>query len=217
MSQENRNPLCTSLNCGKCNSCLPSTPWLMDSGASKHFTMNMDEFSSYESIPANSKNKVITANGETFIEGKGTVFLKHDVERNSQVSECTTHLSPVYYIPGLSSRLMSMGEFLHSELEVRGSAESLELIEKRGKIAMQCLPVQRSDTIYWVKTQTVMPSKANVTTIHIADYDIWHKQLGHVSPKALSKMPKSTQKFPRVQTPKFIPVCPSCAEGKMKS
>jgi len=83
MSQENLNPLCMSLNCGKCNSCLPGAPWLMDSGASKHFTMNMSEFSSYESILANSKNKVITANGETFIEGKGTVFLKHEVERNS--------------------------------------------------------------------------------------------------------------------------------------
>jgi len=104
MSQENKNPLCTSLNCGKCNSCLPGAPWLMDSGASKHFTMNMSEFSSYESIPANSKNKVITANGETFIEGKGTVFLKHEVERNGQVIEQRTmRLSPVYYIPGLSS------------------------------------------------------------------------------------------------------------------
>jgi len=49
---------------------------------SKHFTMNLDEFSLYESIPANNKNKVITANGETFIEGKGTVFLQHNVERN---------------------------------------------------------------------------------------------------------------------------------------
>jgi len=46
----------------------------MDSGASKHFTMNMDDFSSYESIPASNKNKVITTNGKTFIEGKGTVF-----------------------------------------------------------------------------------------------------------------------------------------------
>jgi len=215
MSQENKTPLCTSLNCEKCNSCSPGAPWLMDSGASKHFTMNMDEFHSYESIPANSKNKVITANGKTFIEGKGTVFLQHNVERNGWVIEqWTTCLSPIYYIPGLSSQLMSMGEFLHSGLKVQGSTESLELIEKCGKIAMQCLPVQRSDTIYWVKTQTVMPSKANVATIHVADYDIWHKWLGHVSPKVLSK---STQKFPRVQTPKFIPICPGCAEGKMKS
>jgi len=73
MFQENKVPLCTSLNCGKCNSCSPSAPWLMDSGTSKHFTMNMDDFSLYESIPASNKNKVITANGETFIEGKGTV------------------------------------------------------------------------------------------------------------------------------------------------
>jgi len=64
---------------------------------------------------------------------------------------------------------MSMGEFLHSGLEVQGSAKSLELIEKCGKIAMQHLPVQRSDTIYWVKTQTIMPAKVNVATIHIAD------------------------------------------------
>jgi len=82
MSQENKTPLCTSLNCGKCNSCSPGAPWLMDSGASKHFTMNLDESSSYKSIPASNKNKVITANGKTFIEGKGTVFLQHNVERN---------------------------------------------------------------------------------------------------------------------------------------
>jgi len=45
MSLDNKNPLCTSLNCGKCNSCLPSAPWLMDSGTSKHFSVNMDDFS----------------------------------------------------------------------------------------------------------------------------------------------------------------------------
>jgi len=110
-----------------------------------------------------------------------------------------------------------MGEFLHSGLKIWGSTKSLELIKKCGKIAMQCLPVQRSDTIYWVKTQTVMPSKVNVATIHVADYDIWHKRLGHVFPKGLRKMPMSTQKFPQIQPPKFIPICPGCAQGKMKS
>jgi len=85
------------------------------------------------------------------------------------------HLSPVYFISGLSSQLMSMGEFLHSGLGVWGSAESLELIKKCGKIAMQYLPVQKADTIYWVKTQTVMLAKVNVTTVYIADYNIWHK------------------------------------------
>jgi len=85
------------------------------------------------------------------------------------------HLSPVYFISGLSSQLMSMGEFLHSGLEVQGSAESLELIENCDKVVMQCLPVQKADTIYWIEYQTVMPAKANVATIHVADYDIWHK------------------------------------------
>ena len=79
-----------------------------------------------------------------------------------------------------------MGEFLHSGLEVQGSAKSLELIKKCDNAVMQCLPILKVDTIYWVKPQTVMLAKANVMTIHVADYDIWHKQLGHVSPKALS-------------------------------
>jgi len=70
---------------------------------------------------------------------------------------------------------MSMGEYLHSGLKVQGSAKSLELIKKHDKAVMQCLPMQKADTIYWVKSQTVMPAKANVTTIYIADYNIWHK------------------------------------------
>jgi len=87
MSLDNKNPVCTSLRCGRCHSCSPGAPWLMDSGASKHFSMNMEDFSSYESIPANNKNRVITANGETFIEGKGTVFIQHNVERNGRRPE----------------------------------------------------------------------------------------------------------------------------------
>jgi len=100
MSQENKNPLCTSLNCGKCNSCLPGTPWLMDSGTSKHFTMNMDDFSSYKSIPASNKNKVITTNGETFIEGKGTVFLQHNVEKKWSKAQAVNHtlVSCLFYV-----------------------------------------------------------------------------------------------------------------------
>jgi len=84
-------------------------------------------------------------------------------------------LSPIYYMSGLSSQLMSMGEFLHSGLEVWGSAKSLELTEKHDNVVMQCLPMQKADTIYWVKSQTGMPAKANVTTVYIADYNIWHK------------------------------------------
>jgi len=75
MSQENLNPLCTSLNCGKCNSCLPGAPWLMDSGASKHFTMNMSEFSFYESIPANSKIRLLPQTARPLLREKAPCFL----------------------------------------------------------------------------------------------------------------------------------------------
>jgi len=86
----------------------------------------MSEFSSYESIPANSKNKVITANGETFIEGKGTVFLKHEVERNGRVIEQrTTRLSPVYYIPWIIFSIDVHGRIFTLRLEFRGDPPNL--------------------------------------------------------------------------------------------
>jgi len=74
MSQENKIPLCTSLNCGKCNSCSPGAPWLMDSGASKHFTMNLDEFSLYESIPANSKIRLLLPMARPLLREKAQCF-----------------------------------------------------------------------------------------------------------------------------------------------
>jgi len=119
MSSRNINSLCSSKNCGKCNSCSPGAPWLMDSGASKHFTMKMDNFSSDESIPKSSKSQVATTNGITFMEGKGSVFIEHNVERNGhRIDKHITCLSPVYYISGLNSQLMSMGELLHHGLKV---------------------------------------------------------------------------------------------------
>jgi len=167
---------------------LPSTPWLMDSGASKHFTMNMSEFSSYESIPANSKNKVITTNGETFIEGKGTVFLKHKVEkRRSKYLNATTHLSLHLLHLWIISRLMSMGEFLHSGLEVRGSTESLELIKSMAKLLCSVYLFKGLSTIYWGrKPRLWCCPKQNVTTIHVADSD-------HLAQATRTCVPKGTQ------------------------
>jgi len=59
------------------------------------------------------------------------------------------------------------------------SAKSLEMIGKNNKPIISCHLLSKQDTAYYVQTTTVLLDKANVATVHVADYDTWHKYLGH--------------------------------------
>ena len=53
------------------------------------------------------------ANNITQVEVAGTVFITHTVlPRNGKAYEKTTCLQPVYYLNGLNTRLLSIGDFL---------------------------------------------------------------------------------------------------------
>jgi len=61
------------------------------------------------------------ANSVTQVEMAGTVFITHTVlPRNGKAIKKTTHLQPVYYLNGLNTRLLSMGEFLNDEQLIFG-------------------------------------------------------------------------------------------------
>jgi hypothetical protein len=90
--------------------CFPSmsetdkTLWMLDSGASRHFTYDINDFVVYEAIPEHIE--VLTATTTTKIVGMGTVIIK--TERGAH------RISPVWYIPELTTRLLSLGQFLQS-------------------------------------------------------------------------------------------------------
>jgi hypothetical protein len=95
--------LCFS--CMDCNdecNCKTGADWIMDSGASKHFTSNLDDFSSYEELPNAENALVLTAANSLSIVGKGMVIIRHNVEDRNISYERTTHLYPVFYVPGLT-------------------------------------------------------------------------------------------------------------------
>jgi hypothetical protein len=79
--------------------------WLIDSGASAHFTNNINDFVEYEELT--SQTFVRTANSSAQTMGKGTVIL------SLSTSE-VVRISPVFYIPSLNCQLLSMGVFLHA-------------------------------------------------------------------------------------------------------
>ena len=62
---------------------------------------------------------IYTANGQTEITGKGTVIFT--------VDGCTIRVYPIYYIPDIKTRLLSLGQFLQSRLHSRESACDITL------------------------------------------------------------------------------------------
>ena len=90
--------------------------WMLNSGASWHFTYDTNDFIELEAI---TPLPIYTANGQTEITGKGTVIF--------MVDRCTIRVYPIYYIPDIKTRLLSLGQFLQSRLHSRGSAHDITL------------------------------------------------------------------------------------------
>jgi len=99
----------------------PQQPqWLLDSGASMHFTGQRSDL--VDAFKLAQPLMIQMANNITQVEEAGTVFITHTVlPHNGKVYEKTTHLQPIYYLNGLNTRLLSMGEFLNDEQLIKGN------------------------------------------------------------------------------------------------
>ena len=215
------NSLIPSLNrfafhAQKCEKCkeLGHKAWILDSGASMHFTYKLNDFIEYE--PVKDAGFVRTASSASLrIEGRGTILLSHFVEKKGSREITTSRIYPVYYIPGLSAMLLSMGVFLNDNQEVRGNCENITFASSlTRKPLLSAYPRHRLDTIFWIESQE---NTASFATIFAADYDVWHKRLGHPSQDVL-KRAKELKSFPNdLKFPSHPPLCRGCAEGKLHS
>jgi len=96
--------------------------WILDSGASLHFTGDMNDFIEYTPLEKNiTANTATSAN--TQIIGKGTVMMA------VEGSEHMVRIAPVFYVPDLSMRLLSLGVFLRGGLQLNGNTERISLLQ----------------------------------------------------------------------------------------
>ena len=163
-------------NCAECRSKV-SSMWLLDSGASAHFTNNKDDFIEYE---PSERQPVRTAAHTIWVEGQGTVLLRHYL--NGKL--VTTRLYPVLYIPAIATRLLSMGEFLQQGLHVKGSSLRITLTHKN-KPFVQCRPLIIGQTLYWLDALTTTVEARFIEAIYKVDYDLMHHCLRHPSNEVL--------------------------------
>jgi hypothetical protein len=143
----------------------------------------------------------------TRVVGKGTVLMAID--------DKVLRIGPVYYIPDLNTRLLSLGQFLQSGLHSWGSARTISL-HKGDDDFIAFYPRSKTNTIYVVKSLLGAKVDSMVETIYTIDFETMHRQLVHPSNDVLRKAGKYTKDFPNIQIPTEH-ICPGCAQGKISN
>jgi len=193
--------------------------WMLDSGASRHFTWNMDDFVDFEYL--SEPIVATTANGVAHITGKGTVLLNAPVNSDARDFEkhgakfSTVKLHPVYFMPELTTRLLSLGQFLRDGLTVQGSLSQLVLFTQKRERFLVFERQSPEDTLYYIASPPRNDVMNIFSTTHLVDYELMHRRFAHPSREVLRNAEKHTRGFPRVEFPLKDPICSGCAKGKM--
>lgn len=187
--------------------------WMLDSGASLHFTYNKSDFVDFTEFEEKDRIPVGTATTVAWITGFRTILLNVPGKNNKNT---TIRLSPVHYIPNLTAHLLSLGMFLKDGMKSIGDNEAI-VIKQNNSPWLTFTPRHAGDTIYILKSQPVQKILGNTIDIYTADYTTMHRRFGHPSDEVLSKFPENTKGTNKVPIPSKKVPCKGCSEGKMSN
>ena len=120
--------------------------WMLDSGASMHFTYSMNDYADFRYYGA--RRPLYTADGVTYMIGEGTVLVPLE-------SGSILKLTNVALVPNLTSKLVSMGALLQDGLEARASTANISFY-KDSKLIVAFEPRNMGDTIYVTHAQPIV-------------------------------------------------------------
>jgi len=162
------------------NSKLSGAFWLLDSGASRHFTSDIGDFASYNALKRAHYTKM--ANGVALIAGIGTVLLQC-LDHNSGDEKVVT-LTQVLHMPGATARLISMGKMLQRNYRVTGDKRGISLIGKADCLWFGPDPEDDCNIIFGIRS--ILINRSNyIASMSKVDYDIMHWRFGHPSKEVL--------------------------------
>jgi hypothetical protein len=189
---------------------------MADSGASECFTHTQSDLTEFEVLD----DKELVAKSKTNslkIKGKGVWIITHEVTHRGKKQTITSCLYPVYYLPGLTHRLMSVSHLLNDGLELKGSSSSPEFLAKTASTKWPLLQFKLSSlgqNIYCRLTS--WHAILAMSSVFTVDYNIMHRCFAHPHKDVLRHASGNTQNFPSdMSFPSIDPISQSCAEGKM--
>ena len=167
-----------SANCVKCktNKKQDLIELLADSGASLKFTHEQSDLSKFQEVHDDDFNMQTAAKSPPLaVKGVGCMFLTTSVTSGTR-SEKLIRLYPVFYIPGINHRFLSVGTLLNQGLMLRGSSSHLEFrSHKSNQLEIVCEPHELGQTIYWLSAKLASAdSLLAKSLICSVDYDIMH-------------------------------------------
>ena len=140
-----------------------------------------------------------TANGgQSAIKGWGTVLLSC-LDGHGHVH--AVRVGPVGHVPGLTDRLLSLGQFLHQDMTVRGDTKRILLL-KDDMVYLRFTPNPVRMNYYVLPIVSNNANSIQYELVYAVDYQTLHRCLGHVSRDVMRQMRKGTVGFPgNVQIP----------------
>ena len=176
---------CPKASCLKCKGLAPRSiepGWMMDDGASNHFTPLKSDFLSYRSFP--SPERANTAANPLRILGSGTILIQYELEDKGKMHTKIVRLREVLYVPQISQRILSIGSFLQEGLRIYGDAKKITLYIPGKEIpVMECVPLTGRGTIYWLMAKKAI--RGTINKVFKEDYNLMHRRMAHPSKEVL--------------------------------
>ena len=196
-----------SANCVKCktNKKQDLIELLADSDTSLNFTHERSDLSEFQEVHDNDFDIQTAAKSPPLaVKGVGCMFLMTSAISGTR-SKKLICLYPVFYVPGINHRFLSVGTLLNQGLTLRGS-----------QLEIMCEPHEPGQTIYWLSAKLASAdSLLAKSLICSVDYNIMHRCFGHPSKDVLRHASGTTLGFPSITFPPEEHICHGCAEGQM--
>jgi Integrase core domain/GAG-pre-integrase domain len=208
---------CSGSHCTICKglgSNLRNPEWMLDSGATAHFTPVFSDFIAFTRFK--EPLKVNMASTPIIQFGFGTVLLSYPLFNSKMGIEetKTLRIRDVLFVPHITQRILSLGEFLDQGMHVYGDAHMMTLIlPKSLTLVFQCSPLYSGEKLFWLRASSVTLTSLNLVVVE--DYELMHRRLGHPSKEVMQRALQNTRGFPKVDFPRCETICPGCAQGKM--
>src|SRR5712691_1924446 len=179
--------------------------WMLDSGASLHFTNDINDFIQYRLSEEVVTVDTAETDAKMDIIGHGTVLLV--------VGDRALRVWPVFHVPALATRILSMGQFLQSGLVSYGSASKITLLDKKGVEFLAFVPRVHKDTLFVLRSR--IGQHEDLAKIYSVTFDTMHRRMAHPSDEVMQKAGKYIKDFPQVRPETDASPCSGCSQGKM--
>ena len=184
--------------------------WILDSGASMHFTPDWKDFDKHYELSHAKRIPVRTANGIIFVVGRGHVLVWW-LDQDQKIKILNLH--NIGHIPNSDVHLVSLGFLLNHGAKIHGDMEHLTVTYSDGTPLACFIPGHMGPGMYTV--EEIPPTAKDHAQTSKITYDIFPKHFGHPLKEVIWHAKKHVTNMPEIEIPSEDSICPGYTKGKL--